>query len=211
MPQQRRAMADGTRASRQGRQVQQEVRGGRIRKSRSGEGSTIAAPLPASLTAGSTVSRTRGAMNGPTPSRPQIAEPPLADDGQQLADDRHQLADDVQQWADDGQQPADDSMASDEGEYEDSDDQSGVSEEEEQGENGEDDENVLEPGADDEDLSADWGAQRPVENQFLGSQPSIITITPGHTQTSGGRVSYHEPRTPAPIRVSQKRTPAILS
>src|ERR1700759_3751056 len=197
MPQQRRAMADRTRTSRQGRQVQREVRGGRVRKSRSGDGSSIAAPRRASLTVRSTVSRTRGAMQGLTPSRPQIAEPALADNGQQLADDGQQLADDEHQ-------SADDSMDSDDGEYEDNDGQSEVSEEEE------DDEDVLEPGADDEDLSADWGAQRPVENEFLSSQPSIITITPGHTQTSGGRVSYQERRTPAPIRVSQNRTPAFL-
>ena len=72
-------------------------------------------------------------------------------------------------------------MVSDDGEYEDNDDQSEVSEEEENGENGEDDEDVLEPGVDDEDLSAEWGAQRLVENEFLCSQPSIITITPEHT------------------------------
>ena len=81
-------------------------------------------------------------MEGPTPSRPHIAEVALADDGQQLADDG-------QQWVDDGQQPADDSMDSDDGEYEDNDGQSEVSEEEEDNENGENDEDVLEPGADD--------------------------------------------------------------
>ena len=102
-------------------------------------------------------------------------------------------------------------MASDDGEYEDNDSQSKVSEEEQNGENGENDKNVLEPGADDEDLSADWRTQRPVENEFLSSQPSIITITPGHSQTSGWRVSYHERRTPAPIRVSQNPKPAFLS
>ena len=156
-------------------------------------------------------------MEGPTPSRPRIAEPALADNGQHLADDRQQLADnrqqladDSQQWADDGHQPADDSMASHNGEYEDNDGQSEVSEEEANGGNGEDDEDVLEPGADDEDLLADWGAQRPVKNKFLSSQRSIITITPGHTQTSAGRVSYQEQRTPAPIRVSRNRTPAFL-
>ena len=175
----------------------------RVRKSRSGDGSTIAAPRPASLTAGSTVSRKRGAMEGPTPSRPQIAESALADDGQHLADDG-------QQWADDGLQPADDSMDSDNGEYEDNDGQSEVSEEEEDNQNGENDENVLEPGADDQDLSADWGAPRPVENEFLRSQPSITTITHGNSQTSGGRASYQERRTPAPIGVSQNRTPAFL-
>ena len=86
-----------------------------------------------------------------------------------------------------------------------------MSEEQENGENGQDDEDVLEPGADDENLSADWGAQRPVENEFLSSQPSIITIMLGHTQTSGVRVSYQERRTTAPIRVSQNRTPAFLT
>ena len=113
-------------------------------------------------------------MEGPTPSRPQIAKPGLADDGQQLADNG-------QQWADDGQQPADASMDSDNGEYADNDGQSEVSEEEEDNENGENDEDGLEPGADDGNLSADWGAQRPVENEFLSSQPSIITITPGNS------------------------------
>jgi len=143
-------------------------------------------------------------MEVPTPSRPQIAEPALADDGQQLADDRQQLADD-------GEQPADDSMDSDDGEYEDHDGHSEVSEDEVDNENGKSDEDVLEPEADDEDLSADWGAQRPVENEFLSSQPSIITIPPGHSQTSGGRASYQERRTHAPIRVSQNCMPAFHS
>ena len=149
-------------------------------------------------------------MEVPTPSRPQITEPALADDGLQLADDGQQLVDDGQQWADDGEQPADDSMDSDDGEYEDNDGRSEVSEEEEDIENGENDKNVLELGADHEDLSADWGAQRLVENEFLSSQPSIITITHGHSQTSGRRASYQERRTLAPIRVCQHRTPAFL-
>ena len=143
-------------------------------------------------------------MEGPTASRPRIAEPAHADEGQQLADVG-------QQWADNGQQPADDSRDSDDGEYEDNNGQSEVSEEEEDNENGENDEDVLEPGADDVNLSAEWGAQRPVENEFLSSQPSIITITPGNSQTSGGRASYQERRTPAPIRLSQNHPPAFLS
>ena len=90
-------------------------------------------------------------------------------------------------------------MDSDDGEYENNDGQSEVSEEEQDNENGKNDKDVLEPGADDEDLSADWRAQRPVENEFLSSQPPIITIPPGNGQTSGGRASYQERRTPAPI------------
>ena len=143
-------MTDRTRTSRQGRQVRREVRGGRVRKSRSGNRSTLAAPRPASLTVGSTVSRTRGAIQGLTPSRPQIAEPALADDGQQLADNG-------QQFADNGDQSPDDSIDTDDGEFEDNDGQSEVSKEEENGVHGEDDEDVLAPGADNEDLSADWG------------------------------------------------------
>jgi len=125
--------------------------------------------------------------------------------------DGQQLAEDGQQWADDREHPADESIDSDDGEYEDNDGQSEVSEEEEDNENRLNDEDVLEPGADNEDLSADWGAQRPVENELLSSQPSIIRITPGHGQTSGGRASFQERRTHAPIRVSQNGTPAFLS
>ena len=128
-----------------------------------------------------------------------------------MADAWQHLADDGKQWADDGQQLADDSMASDDGEYEDNDGQSELSEEEENDENGVDKENVLKPGADNKNLVADWRALRPVENEFLSSQPSIIPITPGHTETSVGRESYQERRTPAPVRVSQHRPPAFLS
>ena len=82
----------------------------------------------------------------------------------------------------------------------------------EEEENGENDEDVVEMGADVEDLSAHWGAQRPIGNEFLSSQPSILTITPRHTQASSRRISYLEWRTPPPIQASQNRdTPAILS
>jgi len=67
--------------------MHREVHGRRVPKCRSGDGSTIAAARAASLTTGSTVSRTTGAMEVPTPSQPQIAEPALADNGQQLVDD----------------------------------------------------------------------------------------------------------------------------
>ena len=175
--------------------------GGHFQKSRSGDRSTIAAPGLVSLTAGSTVSRTRGAMQGPTPSRLQIAEPALADDGYQLADD--------------GEQLADDSMASENGEYQYNDGQRDVSEDEENSENDEedeDDEDGVEMGVEDEDLSARWGAQRSIGNEFLSSQPSILTITPGPTQASSRSISYPERRTPTPIQASQNcDTPAILS
>ena len=100
-------------------------------------------------------------------------------------------------------------MDSADAEYEDNHGQGEMSEEEEDNENSENDENVLGLRAD--ALSADRGAQRPVENEFLSSQPSIITITPGNSQTSGRRASYQKRRIPAPIRVSQNRRPAFLS
>ena len=90
-------------------------------------------------------------------------------------------------------------MDSDDGEYEDNDGQSEVTKEEEDDANGENDKNLLEPGTDDEDLSADWGAQRPVKNEFLSSQPLIIIITPRHSRTSGWRASYQEERRLTPI------------
>ena len=67
--------------------------------------------------------------------------------------------------AEDAHQSADDSIDSDDGEYEDNDGQSEVSEEEEYAKNGADNENVLELGADDENLSADWGAKSSVPNR----------------------------------------------
>ena len=191
-------MANRTYKSKQGRQVQREFSRGGLRKSRSGDRSTIVAPRPASLTVGSIVSRTRGAIQGLTPSRPQIAEPAVADDGQQLADDGHQSAHESH------------GIDSDDGEYEDNNGQSELSEEEENSVNGENDENLLELEVDDENLLADWETQSPVENEFLSTQPSIITITPGHTHSSGGRVSYQEWRTLAPIQVSQNPTLAFL-
>jgi len=58
-------------------------------------------------------------------------------------------------------------MDSDDGEYYDSDGQSEVSEQDEDNANGENDEDVLEPGADDEDLSADWGHRDQSRMSFL--------------------------------------------
>ena len=72
-------------------------------------------------------------MEGPTPSKAQIAEHALADDGQQLANVG-------QHWADDWQRPAGGSMEADDAEYEDHDGQSEVSEEEKDNENGENNE-----------------------------------------------------------------------
>ena len=72
-------------------------------------------------------------------------------------------------------------MDSDDWKYEDNDGQSEVSEEKENGENDENDEYGSEPGANDENQLADWGAQRPGKNEFLSSQSFMIRIMPGYT------------------------------
>jgi len=63
------------------------------------------------------------------------------------------------------------------------------------------------------------GAQRPIGHEFLSSQRSILTITPGNTQSSNRRISYPRWRTPAPVSVSQNgytsaipsRSPTVLN
>ena len=58
-------------------------------------------------------------------------------------------------------------MASDDGKYLGNNSQSEVSEEEENGRNGEDEEDVVEMGADNEDLSAYLGEEWPMGRRFL--------------------------------------------
>lgn len=125
-------------------------------------------------------------MLGPASSRLQIPEP-IPDNPEQ------------------GQESAYDSIYSHDGEYEGNDGQSQESQESQE-------ENELEQDGDDEDLLADWGAQRPIGNEFRNSQPSILTITPGNTQSSSRMIAYPVRRTPAPVHVSQNRfASAVLS
>jgi len=56
---------------------------------------------------------------------------------------------------------------------------------------------------DDIDHPSAWGAQRPIGCEFLSSQRSILTITPGNTQNASRRISYPGRRTSAQVRVSQ--------
>jgi len=91
---------------------------------------------------------------------------------------------------------ANESLDSNDGEYEGNDGQSEESEQSEQ-------ENELSHQGDDTDHQSAWGAQRPTGREFLSSQRSIPTITPGNTQSSSRRISYPGRRTPAPVPVSQ--------
>ena len=88
-----------------------------------------------------------------------------------------------------------------------------VEEEEEEVEE-EEEEEELEQGEENQNLSSGWGAQRSIRCGFREPQPSILTVTPGHTQSSGRElgIGYPRRRAPVPVRVSQNRfTPAIRS
>ena len=77
-------MADRTRWSRQGRQIQREVRSGRVRKPRSRDRLTIIPTPLASRPSGSTESRGTGLVLAS--SRPEVPEPILVDSGWPSAD-----------------------------------------------------------------------------------------------------------------------------
>ena len=105
-------------------------------------------------------------------------------------------------------QSADDSIDSQDGEYEDNDDQS----EEETEVDEVEEEKELEQYEENENLSSGWGVQRSIGYRFPELQSSILTITPGHTQSSGWVIDYPRQRAPVPVHVSQKRfTLATLS
>ena len=181
--QQRRLMADRTRPSRQERQRRREARRGRVQRSQSRDRLTIISPTLESVAAGSMVSR-RG--NGLASSRLEIQEPVPDNSEQDLAS-------------------AGDSIDSHDGEYEGNNSQSEESRESQE-------ENELGQHEDDEDQFAGLGGQRRIRHGFYNSQPSILTITPGNTQSSSRRMGYPRRRTPAPELLSQNRfTSAVLS
>jgi len=162
---------------RQERQRQREVLRGRFRGSGSQDGLTIiTSPSVESVMAGSAVGRRRDAVREPASSRLQVPEPVLYNRQQVL-------------------ESADESLDSNDGEYEGNDGQSEESEESE--------ENELGQHGDDMDHPSAWGAQRPIGREFLSSQLSIQTITPGNTQNSSRRISYPGRRTSVQVRVSQ--------
>jgi len=122
--------------------------------------------------AGSARGRRWDAVREPASSRLQVLEPVLYNRQQVL-------------------QSADESLDSNDGEYEGNDGQSEESEERE--------ENELGQHGDDTDHPLAWGAQRPIAHEFLSSQCSILTITPGNTQNSSRRISYRAWRTSAQL------------
>jgi len=166
-------MADRARSSWQERQRRREVLRGRFRGSGSRDGLTIiTSPSVESVLAGSAVGRRRDAVRERASSRVQVPEPVLYN--------RQQVS-----------ESADESLDSNDGEYEGNDGQSEETEESEENELGE--------HGDDMDHPSGCGAQRPIRREFLSSQRSILTITPGNTQNSSRRISYPGRRTSAHI------------
>ena len=175
--QHRRLMADRAHLSRQERQRQREVLSGRFLGTESRDGLTIrTSPSVESVMTGSAVGRGRDAVQEPASSRLQVPEPILYNR-------QHVL------------ESADKSLDSNDGEYEGNDGQSEESEKSE--------ETRLGQHGDDTDHPSAWGAQRPIGREFLSSQRSILTITPGNTQNSSRRICYPGRRTSAQARVSQ--------
>jgi len=130
----------------------------------------------------------------------------------ELASSRLEVAEPVLNHQQQVLESANKSLDSNDGEYEGNDGQSEESEESEE-------ENELSQHGDDTDHQSAWGAHRPILCEFLGSQRSILTITPRNTQSSSSRISYPGWRTPAPVRVSQNgytsaitsRSPTVLN
>jgi len=145
-------MADRAHSSRQERQRQRKVLRRRFRGSKPRDGLTIiTSPSVESVMAGSAVGRRRDAVREPASSRLLVPEPVLYNQQQVL-------------------ESADESLDSNDGDYEGNDGQSEESEENELGQHW-----------DDMDHPSAWGAQRPIRREFLSSQRSILTITPGNT------------------------------
>jgi len=125
--------------------------------------------------AGSAVGSTRDAVREPASPRLQVREP--------LLYNRQQVFD-----------SADESLDYNDGEYEGNDGQSEESEESE--------ENELGQHGDDTDHPSAWGAERPIQREFLSSPRWILTITPGNTHGSSRRISYPGRRMSDQVRVS---------
>jgi len=158
-------MPDRTRSSRQERQRRREVLRRRFRRCGSRDRLTIIlSPSVESVTAGSAVGRRMDGVLELASSRLEVPEPVL--------NHRQQVL-----------ESANESLDSNDGEYEGNDGQSEKSEESEQ-------ENELSQHGDDADHQSAWGAQRPIGREFLSSQRSILTITPGNTRSSSRRISY---------------------
>jgi len=128
---------------------------------------------------------------GPARTRPEIPEPVLDNWGPVPAN-----------W-EQGLELVDDSIDSDDGEYKGQSQKSQESQESQE-------EHELQEHGDDEDLFADWKkTQRPIGHKVHNSQASILTITPGNTQSSS-RIGYPGRRTPAPVHISQNGFPSVV-
>jgi len=159
--QQQRVIMDRTGSSRQERQRQREVLRGRFRRSGSRDRLTIIpSPSIESVMAGSAVGRRDGVLELAS-SGLEIPEPVLNHWQQVL-------------------ESANESLDSNDGGYEGNDGQSEESEESE---------NELSQHGDDTDHQSACRAQRPIGFEFRSWQRSILTISPGNTQSSSWRIS----------------------
>ena len=171
--QQRGLIEDRDRSSRKERQRQREVLRRTLRESGSRDRLPVRkSPRVESVMVGSAVGRRRDTVREPASLPLHVPEPVLYNRQQVL-------------------ESADQSLDSNEAAYEGNDGQSEESEESEG--------NELGPHGEDMDNPSVWGVQGPIGLEFLSSQLSILTISPGNSQNSSRRISYPGRRTFAPV------------
>jgi len=197
-------MADRTRPSRQGRQIQREVRSGHVRKYRSRDRLTIIPTSLASRQSGFTESRGTGLVLGLL--RLDIPEPILVDTGRLSAHDRI----DSQDGEYEDYNGQSEKTEVDEVEEEEEEEKKEEEEEKEKEKKEEEEEEELEQGEENENLSSGWRAPRSIWYGLGEPQPSIHTVTPGHTQSSGRGIDYTRRRAPVPVRVSPNRFTSVI-
>jgi len=179
-------MTDQTRSSRQERKRGRQVLDGHFRRYESRDRLTIIpSPTIESVTAGSALGRRRDGMLELAPLRLEVPKPVL--------NHQQQVLDSVNECLD-----------STDGEYEYNDGQSEESEESEE-------ENELSQHGDDADHQSVWEPHRPIGRELLSSQLSILTITPGNTQSSSTRISYPGQGMSALVRFSQNDYTSVIS
>jgi len=160
---------DKTHPPRQGREIQKEVHRRRVKKSKSTDRLTIIPAPSASLISGATDCGGEGAVLVLASSRLEESELAFADSWLKLVDA--------------STDSEDSEYVNDHCESQEDEDEEGEDEDDKDVDDN-DDEDKLEQHEENGNLSSGWGAQKRIGYWFPESQPLILTITPGHTQSS---------------------------
>ena len=169
---------------------------GHVKKSKSKERLTIIPAPSASGISGATESGGGGAVLVPGSSQRKVSELALTYSWWHVADDSTD-SQDGEYVNDHSQSEEDKDKEGEDEENEDMDD--------------EDDKDKLKQHEENANLLSGWVAQKPIRYGYPESQPFILTITLGHTQSSSEE-TYPSQGAPVSVSISQKCfTPRILS